>query len=168
MFWLWLTFYLSFLIHCFSIKHPVTPWGKAWGKFLVSQEAPRYKQGGNNSKLPLCQGSNFTFWCFLALSLLKRDWSSPDDSVIKNPPAKQETQNTQVWSLHQEGPLEKEMATYSSMLAWEIPWMEKPGGLQSMGSQKAGHNLATKQIAARETGYLIIIQDTIHISSNVI
>ena len=60
------------------------------------------------------------------------------------------------------------MATYSSMLAWEIPWMEKPGGLQSMGSQKVGHNLATKQIAARETGYLIIIQDTTHISSNVI
>ena len=40
-----------------------------------------------------------------------------------------------VWSLGQEDPLEKEMATYSSILAWEMPWTEEPGGLQSMGSQ---------------------------------
>ena len=37
------------------------------------------------------------------------------------------------------------MATHSSILAWEIPWTEEPGGLQSMGSQRVGHNLATKQ-----------------------
>ena len=42
---------------------------------------------------------------------------------------------TQVWSLGQEDPLEKEIATHSSILAWEIPWTEEPGGLQSMGSQ---------------------------------
>ena len=41
--------------------------------------------------------------------------------------------------------LEKEMATHSSTLAWKIPWMEEPGRLQSMGSQRVGHNLATKQ-----------------------
>ena len=41
--------------------------------------------------------------------------------------------------------LEKEVATHSSILAWEIPWTEEPGGLQSMGSQRAGHNLVTKQ-----------------------
>ena len=41
--------------------------------------------------------------------------------------------------------LEKEMATHSSILAWRIPWTEYPGGLQSMGSQGVGHNLATKQ-----------------------
>ena len=39
-----------------------------------------------------------------------------------------------------EDPLEKEMATYSSTLAWKIPWMEEPGGLQSMGLQRAEHN----------------------------
>ena len=50
----------------------------------------------------------------------------------KNLPAKQETQ---VQSLGQEDPLEKEMATHSSVLAWEIPWTEEPGRLQSMGSQ---------------------------------
>ena len=44
-----------------------------------------------------------------------------------------------------EDPLEREMATQSSILAWEIPWTEEPGGLQSMGSQRVGHNLATKQ-----------------------
>ena len=48
-------------------------------------------------------------------------------------------------SLGQEDPLEKEMATHTSILAWEIPWTEEPGGQQSMGSQRVGHNLATKQ-----------------------
>ena len=41
--------------------------------------------------------------------------------------------------------LEKEMATHSSIFTWEIPWMEKPAGLQYMGWQRAGHNLKTKQ-----------------------
>ena len=59
----------------------------------------------------------------------------------KNLPAMQETQ---VQFLGQEDPLEKEMATHSSILVWEIPWTEEPGGLQSMGSQRVGHNLATK------------------------
>ena len=48
-------------------------------------------------------------------------------------------QDTWVQSLGQEDPLEKEMATHSSTLAWRIPWMEKPGGLQPMGSKRAGH-----------------------------
>ena len=52
-------------------------------------------------------------------------------------------QETQVWSLGQENPLEKEMATYSSILAWEIPWTEVPGDLQSKGSQRVGHDWAT-------------------------
>ena len=53
---------------------------------------------------------------------------------VKNPPAIQETQ---VQSLGQEDPLEKEMATHSSILAWRAPWTEKPGGLQSTGSQES-------------------------------
>ena len=53
--------------------------------------------------------------------------------TVKNLPAIQETR---VQSLGWEDPLEKEMATYSSILAWEIPWAEEPGGLQSMGSQR--------------------------------
>ena len=51
----------------------------------------------------------------------------------------------QIQSLESEGPLEKEMTTYSSILAWEIPWTEEPGRLQSMGSQKVEHYLATRQ-----------------------
>ena len=51
----------------------------------------------------------------------------------------QETQKTQVRFVGQEDPMEKEMAIHSSVLAWEIPWTEEPGGLQSMGSQGVGH-----------------------------
>ena len=47
---------------------------------------------------------------------------------------------TQVRSLGKEDPLEKEMATHSSTLAWRIPWREEPGRLQSMGSQRVGHD----------------------------
>ena len=57
--------------------------------------------------------------------------------MVKNLPAVQETR---VRSLGWEDPLEKEMATHSSTLAWKIPWTEEPGRLQSMGSQRGGHN----------------------------
>ena len=53
-------------------------------------------------------------------------------------------QDIQVWSLNGEDPLEKEVATHSSILAWKIPWTEGPGGLQSIGTQNR-HNLVTKQ-----------------------
>ena len=52
-------------------------------------------------------------------------------------------QETWVRSLSQEDALEKEMATHSSILAWRIPWTEEPGGLQSTGSQRVGHNRVT-------------------------
>ena len=57
----------------------------------------------------------------------------PGNSVVKNLPA---VQKTQVWSLGREDPLEKEMATHSSIVAWKISRTEGPSGLQSMGSQK--------------------------------
>ena len=57
----------------------------------------------------------------------------PGGSVVKNLPAKQEMQ---VQSLGREDPLEKEMATHFSTLAWEIPWTEEPGRLQSLGLQR--------------------------------
>ena len=52
----------------------------------------------------------------------------------------QETQEIRVQSLGGEDPLEKGMATHSSILAWEIPWTEEPGGLQSVGLHRVGHN----------------------------
>ena len=62
--------------------------------------------------------------------------------MVKRLPTMQETQ---VQSLRREGPLEKEMATYSSTLAWKIPWTEEHGRLQSMGLQRVEHELATEQ-----------------------
>ena len=63
--------------------------------------------------------------------------------MVKNPP---EMKETRVQSLGGEDPLEKEMETHSSILAWEIPRTEKSGGLQSMGSQRVGYNGATEQL----------------------
>ena len=57
--------------------------------------------------------------------------------AIKNLPA---MQKIQVQFLGREDPLEKGMATHSSILAWRIPWTEEPGGLQSLGSKRVGHN----------------------------
>ena len=57
--------------------------------------------------------------------------------TVKNPPAIQETR---VQFLGQEDPLEKGMAAHSSILAWRIPWIEEPGGVQSMGLQRIGHD----------------------------
>ena len=59
---------------------------------------------------------------------------------VKNSPAMQETQEMRVQSLTQEDPLEQDMATHSSILAWKIPWTEEAGGLQSMGLQTVKHD----------------------------
>ena len=70
----------------------------------------------------------------------KHGWASLVAQVVKNPPAMQETQ---VWSLSQEDPLEEEKATHSSIPAWRIPWTEESGGLQSMGLWRIRHDWAT-------------------------
>ena len=80
--------------------------------------------------------------CHIYLSIyICRDSGFPVSSLVKNVPA---MQDTQVRSLGWEDPLEKEMATHSSTLAWRIPWREEPGRLQSMGSQRVGHDLVNK------------------------
>ena len=74
------------------------------------------------------------------LNIMKVIYEKPLSLVsqmVKNVPAMQETQ---VRSLGREGPLEKDMATHSSILAWRIPWTQEPGGLQSMGSQRVRHD----------------------------
>ena len=65
------------------------------------------------------------------------DFNTPVAQTVKHLTAMWETQ---VRSLGQEDPLEKEMATHSSILAWKIPWTEEPGKVQSMGSQRVGHD----------------------------
>ena len=62
----------------------------------------------------------------------------PRGLVVKNLPAS--AQESQIQSLGQEDPLEEEMATHSSILAWRIPWTEESGKLQSIGSQRVGHD----------------------------
>ena len=59
---------------------------------------------------------------------------------VKNPPAMQETQEMQVGSLARENPLEEDMATHSSILAWRIPWKEEPGWLQSVGLHRVRYD----------------------------
>ena len=71
------------------------------------------------------------YFCFIGASLVAQR--------LKCLPGMQETQ---VRSLGREDPLEKEMATHSCTLAWRIPWREEPGGLQSMGLQRVGHDWA--------------------------
>ena len=60
--------------------------------------------------------------------------------MVKNPLPMQEMLEMEVQSLGREDPLEREMATHSSILAWGIPWTEEPGGLQNIGSQRVGLN----------------------------
>ena len=64
----------------------------------------------------------------------------PRGSAVKNPPAVQDLEETRVQSLGPEDLLEEGMATHSSILAWRIPWTEETGGLQSIGSQRVGHD----------------------------
>ena len=75
--------------------------------------------------------------------MLKVLWAPLIAQMIKSLPAMQETW---VQSLDQQDPLEEEMATLSSILAWRIPWTEEPGGLQSMGSQRVGHDGVTNTL----------------------
>ena len=68
------------------------------------------------------------------------DEGFPGGPVVKNLPEMQEPQEMQIQSLGWEDPLEECMVTHSSILAWRIPWTEEPGRLQSMGSQRVGHD----------------------------
>ena len=80
----------------------------------------------------------------------------PGGSAVKNPPAMQETW---IGSLNWEDPLEEEMSTHSSILAWKIPWTEEPGGLQSMGLQRVGHDWATEQRFGTDDSWEILEED---------
>ena len=86
------------------------------------------------------------FRCLLPLIL----WASLGAQTVKNSPALQETQ---VLSLGQEDPLEKEMATHSSILAWRIPWTEEPGGPQSTALQRVTQSCATNSFFLPLTAY---------------
>ena len=77
----------------------------------------------------------------------------PGGSAVKNLLVMQETQ---VQSLSQEDPLEKKMAIHSSILAWRIPWTKEPGGLESKGSRRVTHDLATKLPTKLPQNYICV------------
>ena len=81
----------------------------------------------------------------------KYNWASLVAQTVKNLPV---TQETWVRSLVQEDPLELEMATHSSILAWKIPWTEEPGGLQSMGCHRVRHDWVTNTFTHFTTSLL--------------
>ena len=97
-------------------------------------------------------------------------WASLVAQIVKRLPAVQETW---VWFLGWEDPLEKEMATHSSIHAWRIPWTEEPGRLQSMGLQRVGHDWATSlsfffsffkvySLYALDISWLMINNNSVH------
>ena len=96
---------------------------------------------GNLALVPGHLKKSFLFnLCILASQVAQR---------LKHLPAMRENWDR---SLGREDPLEKEMAIHSSILAWRIPWTEEPGGLQSMGSQRVGHDWATSLSLSRDNG----------------
>ena len=79
-------------------------------------------------------------YCLWGSQRVRHAWATFTAQTVKCLPAMWETR---VWSLGREDPLEKEMATHSSIHAWKIPWTEEPGRLQSMGSQRVRHDWVT-------------------------
>ena len=105
-------------------------------------------------------GYSWGFWVVIVYS-----GGFPSGSVVENPPAVQEIPETWVRSLGREDPLEKEMTTHSSVLAWGIPWTEEPGRIQFIVLQRAGHSWATERSAcydqymkANEQMHIIIVK----------
>ena len=96
-------------------------------------------------------------------SILER-WASPMAQQVKIPPAMQKPQEMWVQFLGWEDPLEEEMATHSSILAWIIPWTEEPGGPRSMWSQTVGHNwLNTHSTSLHDSDAFVWSWQTTHI-----
>ena len=89
-------------------------------------------------------------YAFLTSSIFKLWWVSLVAQTVRNLPA---MSKTQVQSLDGKDPLEKGMATYSSILAWRIPWTEEPGGLQPIGLQRAGHDWTTNTFTLSPSGH---------------
>ena len=92
-------------------------------------------------------------------------WASQIVQCVKNSPAIQKTLETQVPSLGWEDPLEEEMASHSSILAWRIPWMDEPGALWSMGLQRVGHNWArmhAHSLLGSKLRYLALFEEGNH------
>ena len=89
---------------------------------------------------PTDGGASFLECEYTVLQLVSANENTLASLVAQRLKRLSPTLETRVQSLGREDPLEKEMVTHSSILAWRIPWTEKPGSLQSMGSQRVGHD----------------------------
>ena len=116
------------------------PWSM-FSSCLSRAKLPRYAL--RTCRLSEIKSSDFfiAYFCGIGFS---------GGSVVKNLPAMQEAQ---IQALGQVDPLEKEMSTRSSILAWEIPWTEEPGGLQSMGLRKSRTGMSNKQQQTETVGF---------------
>ena len=103
--------------------------------------------------LDLCNFINMLGITVDVLCWLPSHLGFPGDTVIKNPLPTQERQETRVWSLGQEDPLEEEMTIHSNILTWKIPWTEEPGRLKSRELQRVRHNRA-QHSSANETNVI--------------
>ena len=117
--------------------------GHDWVTFTFTVKPPWQNFTRTSHVFPCCDLLwKCSFFCYAEAHFLQSflPLGFPVAQMVKNLPAMLEIQ---VRSLGQEGYLEKQMATHSNILAWRIPCTEKPGGLQSMGSQRVGHDWAT-------------------------
>ena len=109
----------------------------AHGARSALRDDPRGETVPKGGSLCCTPEANTAFSNSTPIKTNKKLGASLGAQTVKHVPAMRETR---VRSLGREDPLEKEMATHSSTLAWKIPWTEEPGGLQSIGSQRVGHD----------------------------
>ena len=125
-----------------QVRGPEAQWSTYKQELLGRLHGYHYRALGLEVfKVLFCFVLFWSCWVFVVMHRLSLVafllWASLVVQLVKNLPAVQETW---VLSLGWEDPLEKEMATYSSILAWRISWTEELGGLQSMGLQRVGHD----------------------------
>ena len=110
------------------------------GRFFITELSGKPKHWGHGSE----ETNNGISFCRQTVHVIIRKLSCqcdfPGSASAKESACQSRRHETWIRSLGREEPLEKEMATHSNILAWKLPWTEEPGGLQSMGSQRVGHN----------------------------
>ena len=137
--WVGIQYHIATLENCFAVSCKVK-YTLIWSSSLV----PRYLLKRTENLFTLISHKKLKTYLTQnpIYERLWQHWASLVTQMIKNLPAMLEAW---VWSLGWKDPLEEVMAIHSSTLAWRVPLTEVPGGLQSMGSQRVGHDWVTKQ-----------------------